>query len=108
MPITLPAALPMVSQPNDEWVDKVIEKLLAVRGKPPGKLVLLEESEIRNLCTRSRDIFLSQPILLELKAPLKICGDIHGQFYDLLRLFEYGGKLLFILYALYHHAGVRK
>lgn len=47
---------------------------VAVRGSRPGKNVQLTESEIRGLCLKSREIFLSQPILLELEAPLKICG----------------------------------
>ncbi|EGR30384.1 protein phosphatase catalytic alpha isoform, putative [Ichthyophthirius multifiliis] len=71
-------------------VDNIIEKLLSCREYKPGKLANLTETEIRGLCIKSREIFISQPILLELEAPLKICGDIHGQFYDLLRLFQYG------------------
>ena len=51
--------------------------------------VKLEEWEIRGLCLRSRELFLQQPVLLELEAPLKICGDIHGQFIDLLRQKNY-------------------
>ena len=45
-----------------------------VRGCRPGKIVNMTESEVRGLCLKSREIFLSQPILLELEAPLKICG----------------------------------
>ncbi|TWW70343.1 Serine/threonine-protein phosphatase PP1-beta [Takifugu flavidus] len=71
--------------------DFVSTWLVGVKGSRPGKNVQLTEGEIRGLCLKSREIFLSQPILLELEAPLKICGDVHGQYYDLLRLFEYGG-----------------
>ncbi|XP_059592887.1 serine/threonine-protein phosphatase PP1 isozyme 3 isoform X1 [Vitis vinifera] len=71
-------------------LDDIIERLLAVKARP-GKQVQLSEAEIRQLCVASKDIFLRQPNLLELQAPVKICGDIHGQYSDLLRLFDYGG-----------------
>ena len=48
--------------------------LITVRGSRPGKNVQLTEAEVRGLCLKTREIFLSQPILLELEAPLKICG----------------------------------
>lgn len=72
-------------------VDSIIERLLEVQGNRPLRTVQLSEEEIRGLCMKSREIFLSEPVLLELEAPIKICGDIHGQYFDLLRLFEYGG-----------------
>ena len=55
-------------------IDSIIARLLEVRNSKPGKNVQLAENEIRGLCLKSRELFLSQPILLELEAPLKICG----------------------------------
>uniref|UniRef100_A0A2K5EH33 protein-serine/threonine phosphatase n=1 Tax=Aotus nancymaae TaxID=37293 RepID=A0A2K5EH33_AOTNA len=72
-------------------IDSIIQRLLEVRGFRPGKNVQFHYNEIRGLWLKSREIFLGQPILLELEAPLKICGNIHGRCYDLLRLFKYGG-----------------
>ncbi|RZC82647.1 hypothetical protein C5167_045433 [Papaver somniferum] len=75
---------------DNNVLDNLIDRLLDGR-KNKGKRVQLNESEIRQLCIVSKEVFLSQPILLELEAPMNVCGDIHGQFSDLLRLFEYGG-----------------
>ncbi|KAI9224985.1 Rb C-terminal peptide bound To the catalytic subunit of Pp1 [Blastocladiella britannica] len=72
-------------------LDSIITRLLAMRQARGAQLVNLEEWEIQWLCLTAREVFLSQPILLELDAPIQICGDIHGQYYDLLRLFEHGG-----------------
>jgi serine/threonine-protein phosphatase PP1 catalytic subunit len=80
----------MCSQ-DDALIEDIIDRLLDVRTGRPGKQVALSETEIRQLCLTAKEIFMSQPNLLELEAPIKICGDIHGQYSDLLRLFEYGG-----------------
>src|SRR2546421_10703807 len=57
---------------NEIDLDSVIDRLLEVRGSRPGKQVQLLEAEIRYLCTKAREIFISQPILLELEAPIKV------------------------------------
>ncbi len=55
-------------------LDDIINRLLEYRHVKAGKQVQIMESEIRQLCTVSREIFLQQPNLLELEAPIKICG----------------------------------
>ncbi|KAL3611206.1 hypothetical protein D5086_002226 [Populus alba] len=74
-------------------LDSIISRLLELRQTRLAKQpqVQLSENEIRQLCAVAKEIFLQQPNLLELEAPIKLCGDIHGQYSDLLRLFEYGG-----------------
>eukprot|EP01083_Nonionella_stella_P046284 123909_1 len=76
---------------DEAWVDGIIDVLLASRNKKPGTPTDLPVTDVLTLCNVCREVLLSQPMLLELGAPIKICGDIHGQFNDLLRLFEYGG-----------------
>ncbi|KAL4554097.1 hypothetical protein LXL04_039775 [Taraxacum kok-saghyz] len=72
-------------------LDDIINRLLELRQAKTVRQVQLSESEIRQLCSAAREIFLQQPNLLELEAPIKLCGDNHRQYGDLLRLFEYGG-----------------
>ena len=71
--------------------DSMMEKLLSVRGNKPGKQVDLKEEEIKFLIDKSLPIIKEQKMLVELEAPLHVCGDIHGQYYDLLRIFEHCG-----------------
>jgi len=73
-------------------LDRIVAQLLeSCPTRRPAKVVQLTEGEICALCMRSRDVFMDQPTLLELECPLKVCGDVHGQYSDLLRLFECGG-----------------
>ena len=45
-----------------------------MKGKA-GRQVALKESDVVGLCRKAREIFLSQPILLELEAPVRVCGE---------------------------------
>lgn len=73
-------------------LDDMISRLLdAGYSTKVTKTVCLKNAEITAICSAARELFLSQPALLELSAPVKIVGDVHGQYTDLIRLFEMCG-----------------
>lgn len=72
---------------------KVLQSLLKPRGwKPPMKRqFFLDGQDVQELCDLAENLFKAEPSVLQLRAPIKIFGDLHGQFGDLMRLFdEYG------------------
>ncbi|KAL4460392.1 hypothetical protein ABPG74_000143 [Tetrahymena malaccensis] len=69
---------------NTNDLDKQIE--LLKNGE------LLRENDIKILCARAREISVEESNVQRIDCPVTICGDIHGQFYDLLELFKVGGN----------------
>ncbi|KAJ3066274.1 Serine/threonine-protein phosphatase, partial [Podochytrium sp. JEL0797] len=69
-------------------VDACIAKLLDARSRKPGKSFCLKNSVVIGLCQKVREVLMDQSILLEIEAPVNLVGDIHGQFEDLLRIFD--------------------
>jgi diadenosine tetraphosphatase ApaH/serine/threonine PP2A family protein phosphatase len=53
----------------------------------------LDESEMKRLCRMVKALLLEEPNLRCVSSPATICGDIHGQYIDLLHLFEVSGEL---------------
>lgn len=71
-------------------VDKTIE-LLKTCGHIP-------ESIVKQLCYKAQELLMEESNVQLVSTPVTICGDIHGQFHDLLTLFEKGGDCPFTNY----------
>jgi serine/threonine-protein phosphatase 2A catalytic subunit len=52
----------------------------------------LAESEVKSLCDMARETLLNESNVQPVPAPVTVCGDIHGQWHDLMELFRIGGS----------------
>ena len=80
--------------PSEDGIGrKTINLLLRPKSWCPGpdRSFCLSSDEVIRLCNAAQDFLESEPTLLLLSAPIKVFGDIHGQYSDLLRLFDQFG-----------------
>lgn len=53
----------------------------------------LEEDKVRQLCEKAKEILIQEQNVHKVGCPVTVCGDVHGQFYDLKELFRIGGEV---------------
>ena len=82
-------------QPSESGIDrKTINLLLRPGTWTPSveDTFALSADEVIALCDAAQEVLEAEPTLLQLSAPIKVFGDIHGQFADLMRLFDQFGS----------------
>jgi len=67
----------------DEWIARL-------RGE---KNEILPERLLKIACHRLKDILIEENNVQPVQLPVVICGDLHGQYFDLLELFNIGGAI---------------
>lgn len=76
---------------SDSTIQDIIKKLLSIKGEYITASANLTYEEINFILDKVENILKDEPSLLELQPPITIVGDIHGQFHDLLRIFDQCG-----------------
>lgn len=66
-------------------LEKILEKLF--------KCELLDESTIKSLCEKCKEVLINEANITNINCPVTVCGDVHGQFHDVLELFRIGGDV---------------
>jgi len=66
-------------------LDRQIEQL--------KKCEYISEVEVKELCEKATEILMEESNVQRIDPPVTLCGDIHGQFYDLMELFKVGGHV---------------
>ena len=51
----------------------------------------LAENDLKELCNKVKEILIEESNIITISPPVVICGDLHGQFYDLLEMFKKAG-----------------
>ncbi|CAD6592137.1 MAG: Serine/threonine-protein phosphatase 4 catalytic subunit [Alectoria sarmentosa] len=54
---------------------------------------IIPEPQVREICHKARELLIEEANVVQVDAPVTICGDIHGQFHDLMELFRVGGDV---------------
>lgn len=88
-------ALPAAANVQDGMANEFIARLLRPNITPqaldaefnPQSPFCINKEDVLLLLNRCTAIFKQETTVLQLRAPIKVYGDIHGQYYDLMRLF---------------------
>lgn len=72
-----------------DLMDDYIERLLeTAQHLTEDTLFTLDDENVRDICRLTRNEVLTEPMLVEVTAPVVVVADIHGQYTDLLRIFS--------------------
>lgn len=80
---------------KEELINNILNNLLKKlipKSTNQREFVNLKEAEVKLICQIVIEIFKREGSLVDVTSPLYVCGDIHGQFYDLLRIFNCCGQ----------------